>query len=145
VIVSQRYGVSAFDMASGKPVWQVATPCADLGQILSVSNGRFYVSAPGGWLVLGGDKGPNKTSIHQMSGSPLTKGIAIVANADAALLDSPSANGFPVVNLKASDQLTVTGSSVSAEGKIWWPVSDSNGDNGYLPEDVLTVTGCPSS
>lgn len=95
--------------------------------IFGVADGRIHMKGDvSGWVVIGGDAGPNKTTIHQMSGPPVSQ-------------------GFPVANRKAGDSLTVIGPSVSAEGKTWWPVSDGNGDKGYLPADALTVTGCPAS
>lgn len=144
VIVTQTSGLVAFDAKTGKAAWQVAMPCANLGRLLGIVDGRIYVSEPGGWVVLGGNKGPNKTKIHQASKPPASQGIRVIASKDVTLVDSSSDSGFPVANLKVGDRLTVTGPGVLSQGRTWWPVTADSGGNGYLPEDVLTVTGCPS-
>lgn len=144
VIVPQASGVTAFDAESGTQAWQVALPCKDMGVLLGVTDGRVFLTEAKGWIVLGGNSGPNATAIHPLSAPPVSQNSTVTLSKAATLVDHASANAFPVADLKSGTQLTVTGPSVSAEGKTWWPVSDDSGDNGYLPEDAFTVTSCPT-
>lgn len=143
VVLTQASGVSTYDAMTGQAAWQVSMPCTDLRSFLGASDGRIYIGTKEGWIVLGGDDGPNKTAIHQINVPPIAPGIAVVLNKDATMYDAPSSSAFPVASYAAGMHVAVTGPSVSAEGKTWWPVADGAVAVGYLPEDVLTVTGCP--
>jgi outer membrane protein assembly factor BamB len=136
-------GVLALDPTSGDIAWQLPLICKpEVTGLLSIQSGRIYLTTDRGLIVLGGDAGSHKTTIKTSTHPPISNGIAVAVTKDVTLLDDASESAFPVADLKAGDALKVTSFSIQAEGKTWWRVSDSSGDSGYLPEDVLTVTGC---
>ena len=144
VLQSASGGVTALDPASGVIEWTIELPCTDVTGILSVQANRIYLTTSAGLLVLAGDAGPHKTTIHEPSKPAIQNGISVELTNDVSLLDDASSDAFPVVDLQAGAGLTVTGESVRAEGKTWWPVTDQSGDQGYVPSNDLKVTGCPN-
>jgi hypothetical protein len=84
------------------------------------------------------------------SGTPGTTGGPIVNGGKALVTgtgstgvnmrDTATTSGKIVTTLSDGAVLTVTGDSVTADGYTWWPVTDANGNKGFVVADYLQAS-----